>query len=436
MFRQVSRIASMPRRARWAIPAGAFAMTGGIMASALVASAQPIPVLPSRTPAQLIAQVLRSQSHEYSGTIVQSTSLGLPALPASDQNPMSLPGLLSGSHTISVWRAGPGKFRLSMPNGLSESDIYGDGTSLWLWQSSHETATKLSLSCNNQAVYSMGVPHNGKRMTPPPLSDNAIGTVEAHPVTGKPYTVPVPGPNMLFSGVTAPAGTRPGAKPGTQQIAAALAALGRSTKVSVGTNATIAGRAAYNLQFQPKDTRSLVGSIMIAIDADNGMILRQQIFARNSSSPAISAGFTRLSLTPPATGDVTFTPPRGATVHNAGPGCGGSSAPAPKTKGSAGVIGGGWLTVAKFPRSVLNGLTTGGSAGPPPNTPAGALNPAGGEEGVLNALLKAATPVSGAWGSGSLVRSSLVSMLFTGDSVYVGAVQPSVLYAAAGQHGQ
>ena len=42
--------------------------------------------------------------------------------------------------------------------------------------------------------------------------------------------------------------------------------------------------------------------------------------------------------------------------------------------------------------------------------------------------------MSGAWGSGRLLRTSLVSVLITdGGRTFVGAVQPSVLYAAAGQ---
>jgi hypothetical protein len=53
---------------------------------------------------------------------------------------------------------------------------------------------------------------------------------------------------------------------------------------------------------------------------------------------------------------------------------------------------------------------------------------------VLNALLQSATPVSGAWGSGRLLQTSLVSVLITdGGRMFAGAVQPSVLYAAAGQ---
>ena len=51
---------------------------------------------------------------------------------------------------------------------------------------------------------------------------------------------------------------------------------------------------------------------------------------------------------------------------------------------------------------------------------------------MLNALLASATPVHGAWGSGRLLRTSLVSVLMTDQGrTFVGAVQPSVLYAAA-----
>ena len=50
---------------------------------------------------------------------------------------------------------------------------------------------------------------------------------------------------------------------------------------------------------------------------------------------------------------------------------------------------------------------------------------------VLGAMLGAAHPVHGAWGSGRLLHTSLVSMLITNGHVLIGAVTPSALYAAA-----
>ena len=50
-------------------------------------------------------------------------------------------------------------------------------------------------------------------------------------------------------------------------------------------------------------------------------------------------------------------------------------------------------------------------------------------------LLAAAKPVHGSWGSGRLLQTSLVSVLLTDQGpAFIGAVQPSVLYAAAAQH--
>jgi hypothetical protein len=83
--------------------------------------------------------------------------------------------------------------------------------------------------------------------------------------------------------------------------------------------------------------------------------------------------------------------------------------------------GSGWLTVLELPSSEL---TSG--AGP------GSGHSPGDDEAVLRTLLAAATPVHGAWGSGQLLRTSLVSVLITDQGhAFVGAVQPSVLYAAA-----
>ena len=53
---------------------------------------------------------------------------------------------------------------------------------------------------------------------------------------------------------------------------------------------------------------------------------------------------------------------------------------------------------------------------------------------VAGALIKSATRVSGSWGSGRLIKTSLVSLLITDNGrVLVGAVTPQVLYSAAAQ---
>jgi len=73
-------------RARWAVPAGALAAVGAVMAGALIGTAQASPTLPARTPAQLLAAVAGRTGPlpPLTGTVVESAALGLPDLPGID----------------------------------------------------------------------------------------------------------------------------------------------------------------------------------------------------------------------------------------------------------------------------------------------------------------------------------------------------------------
>ena len=99
---------------RWAVPAGALVVTGGVLAGSLISTAQAAPGLPARTPAQLLAQVADATTPPLTGTVVETALFGLPSLPATG-NPSSLSSLLTGSHTIRVWYASPQHFRLAVP---------------------------------------------------------------------------------------------------------------------------------------------------------------------------------------------------------------------------------------------------------------------------------------------------------------------------------
>ena len=92
-----------------------------------------------------------------------------------------------------------------------------------------------------------------------------------------------------------------------------------------------------------------------------------------------------------------------------------------------------------IPASDLAGVMGAGGASSSASSAAGvgsqSVSSGSGESGaVAAALMKSATPVHGAWGSGRLLRTSLVSVLITNSGhVLVGAVTPAVLYAAAAQ---
>ena len=365
-------VPKLSRRARWAIPAGALVITGAVMAGSLISVAQASPGLPPRTPAQLLAQVADSVTPPLTGTVVETTSLGLPSLPGT-ADPTSIASLLTGSHTVRVWYAGPRHFRLAVPEPLSETDVIADGNTAWQWDSTANAVTEYSLPAGAKA-----------------------------PVT-QPTTAPLT-PQQA-----------------AQQV---LAAVGKTTTVSVDSNVTVAGQPAYELVLAPKDSRSLVGQVQIAIDGKNGVPLRLQVYARDASTPAFQVGYTVDPVRHPGARRPQLLP---AARRQGQPRDPGRQQPGSNhTQGDVSTIGSGWLTVLDLPSA---GLTT-----PSGSAPAPGGGGSGDSAAVLSALLRSATPVSGAWGSGRLLQTSLVSVLITGNGrMFVGAVQPSVLYAAASQ---
>ncbi|WP_300610918.1 outer membrane lipoprotein carrier protein LolA [Trebonia sp.] len=375
----------LSRRGRWLVPAAAVVVTGGVVVASQLTIAQAAPALPARTPAQLLAQVSAdAKLPPLTGTVVETASLGLPQLPQA-ANPTALSSLLTGSHTLQVYYESPQHFRLQVPQTLSETDLIRDGNKAWLWQSAPDTVTEYTW------------PNGAARRAPAELP-------------AVPALTPQQAANEL------------------------LAAVGTTTTVTLQSNVLVAGEPAYQLVLAPKDPRSLIGRVVIAIDGKYGVPLRVQVFASGATSPAFQVGYTRLSFGTPAPANLQFTPPPGATltVVNLGTGHGTPSGGAPDQTGF-GLFGSGWLTVAELPQSDLSlSRTVPGSSGPSAPVSSGPGGLGGDSQAVLSALLAAARPVHGSWGSGTLLTSSLVSVLMTDGEVYVGAVQPSVLYAAVG----
>jgi outer membrane lipoprotein-sorting protein len=290
-------------------------------------------------------------------------------------------------------------FRLAVPQPEAETDVIAAGAKLWLWQSASNSVTEI-------------VPPAGK----PAQAEKQVPAVSA--------LTPQQAANQV------------------------LAAVGKTTLVSVQANVMVAGEPSYQLVLAPRDSRSLVGRVAIAVDGKYGVPLRVQLFAKGASSPAFQVGYTSLQFVAPSAANFAFTPPSGASVDVVNLAKDAGKSGAAKTPGTSdvGSYGKSWLTVVSFPQRDLTqgfaGATgTGPSASGSASSAAGkqpdAYSASGNGVGVsgqelLNALLGSAKPVSGSWGSGTLVTTSLMSMLITNGEVYVGAVQPSVLYAAVG----
>ena len=355
------------RRARWAVPLVATAALVGVGPLVHAVTADAHGSLPPRTAAQLLADVSQAKVQALSGTVVETADLGLPALPAlggRGGNEASFSSMLSGSHTMRVWYAGPDQQRLALLGQLGESDLVHTGTDLWAWSSHSNTATHWTVPAG----------HEG---TPDPQS--------------------------------------PAAQAMTPQQAAekALAAIDPSTQVSTDPTETVAGRPAYQLNLVPRDPRSLVGSVRIAIDGAIHVPTRVQVYARGSATPAFEVGFTSLSTATPDASVFGFTPPPGATVEEGrvptriGSGDRHGAGQMPSTPD---VVGKGWTSVlvASLPADQQTSARSGSGA-------------------MLDALPR----VTGAWGSGHLLRTALLSAVLTDDGrVAVGAVPPQLLYDA------
>jgi outer membrane lipoprotein-sorting protein len=359
------------RRLRWAVPVvAAVALAGvGPLAATLTASAQGS--LPPRTAAQLLVDVQRANLQALSGTVVETSALGLPALPdvgGGHGSSASFSSLVSGSHRMRLWYAGPDHVRLALLGQLGESDLIRNGGDVWAWSSADNTAT---------------------HWTAPPKADDAQVT-----------------PDPSSGAMTTP----------QQAAEAALAAIDPSTRVTTDPGAVVAGRSAYELDLTPRDPRSTVGSVRIAIDGSTHIPTRVQVYARGAAAPAFEIGFTSFSTTAPPASTFAFTPPPGAAVKQ------GStfhpSAGLPHAKPASAtpqVVGRGWTSVVVA------------AVGSPADSQGGK----GSQGGSLTGLLKALPTVSGSWGSGHLLHGALFSAVLTDDGrIAVGAVSPSMLYAA------
>ena len=397
----MAAIPKFSRRGRWVIPAGVVTAVAAVGIASAITVAQAAPALPARTPAQLLAAVAGDHSAipPLTGTVVETAALGIPQLPGS-QSPNSITSLLAGSHTLKIWYAGPRQLRLAVPVPMGETDLIRNGTTAWLWQSDSNSVTKLLIPAGR-------------------------GEHAREPVMPKAPLTP---------------------QQAAQQV---LKVAGRSTRVTTEANVTVAGQAAYQLVLAPKASGSQIAKITIALDAQHLSVpLRVQVFAKGTAGPVFQVGYTSISFVAPAASNFSFTPPRGAKVHTEGLGLpagwtGYAPGQEPQGRTSGGqVIGKDWTAVAVLPAADVlpgGGLSQVAGAGNAAGVAGQAARSASGGGGsisgsaMLGALLLAAHPVHGAWGSGKLLHTSLVSMLITNGHVLIGAVTPSVLYADVAQ---
>jgi len=352
-----------PRRhlLAWTAPVSVVAAIAGGTALVNASSASGHPSLPSITPAQLLAKVQETKVAALSGVVHESAALGLPQLPGGAESAsLSWTSLLTGTHTAKVWFDGADKQRVALLGTLSEADVVHNGRDVWTYTSGTNEVSHTVLPAGLNSRHDEPGGPTGDRYTP-------IGAAQA-----------------------------------------LLKELAPSTSVRMDTTQVVAGRDAYTLVISPRDSRSTVREIAIAVDSKRFVPLQLQVFG-SGSSPAFQFGFTQISFATPKASTFDFRPPADATVvanplqemhsgeHRAGPP---SGRPTPTGSVAPKVLGSGWTTVVEFP------------AGLP---------------GVAGGLLDRLTRPGATSGERVLTTSLLNGLLLPDGRVFIGAVTPSAL---------
>ncbi len=370
----------MASRQRFAVPLLVVALIGGLAAAPALASASR-PHLARETPQRLVAGVLDAHVGAISGKVSWAPDLGLPSLGGLTSGAgQGTPGgggldpasLLTTAQSFRLWADG-GKQRLAATGALAETDVVRNGDQVWVWDSADQHVDHYTFA-------------------------QAAGSPAGAPPAG-------PDPQTVAAG-----------------LLRSLEAAG--TAVTVGRPVTVAGVPCQVLRLAPADrATSTVSSVEIAVDAANSAVLRVSVRAVGQSVPALQIGFSSVSFAPPPAS--VFTPPKGTTTTN--------HVVTPRSRQLAGQPQGQWYGYAPL---------TAGSPAPvaavPPVRTIGhgwssvlEVTPTA-PSSSLTALRAAAEPVSGKWGSGRLLRSSLLDMAFLPDGrVLVGFVPPAVLEADA-----
>ena len=195
---------ALSRRLKLAAPVLAVGVVAaGVTVPRLADAADASAALPPRTAAQLLEDVSQADVEGLSGTVVATSRLGLPELPSDGGggSAVSLTGLLSGSTTARVWKAGDDRSRVAVDAPFAEYDVVRDGTDVWTFDSASSDVTHLVLPEGTEQPPT----DPAVTATPQDLAERLLASVEP------------------------------------------------TTTVTVGRAEEVAGRAAYELVLEPKD---------------------------------------------------------------------------------------------------------------------------------------------------------------------------------------
>lgn len=288
---------------RWA-PAAlvATAITAGTIALPMQANAVDLPDL---TPQQVML-LMEGEIQGFSGTIVKTSELGLPPLQMSsmmnedmikemeeklpegfedfvpsliEQNAITQAvELIAGTHKIRVYASNEGA-RVQVLDTMSQRDVVINKDEFWFYDSRKATAITGAIVPMDQAEL-----EGAQTEAEAKLQEYAAQ-----------IQLDISNPEAVANYL--------------------MEQIGESTSVSVGKDHRVAGRTAYQLIAQPNADNSLIESVIVSVDSENGMALDVKVYSKEQELPALHVGFESISFEVPSASMFSFTPPAGTIVE-------------------------------------------------------------------------------------------------------------------------
>ena len=155
-------------------------VVAGVFAIPAVASAAGTP--PSKSAQQVLALIAGAKDISYSGTIHQSSDLGLPQLPSVGPGSSSsgtdstsqILDLLTADHTARLFVDGSSKERVQVLDSLAERDVIRNGTDVWTYDSKTRSSTHLTLTARD----AKSAAPTAETLSPAQLADKFIAAIE------------------------------------------------------------------------------------------------------------------------------------------------------------------------------------------------------------------------------------------------------------------
>ncbi len=261
--------------------------------------------LPDKTAQEVLLMVNQDPNIAFSATITKTADLGFPALnlstgmtdsmakSAKDLAPKGMEDfvpkaansaqlaaaleVVSGTQNARVYIDGPKKLRLQILDRMSERDFVVNDNKVWFYDAGTASVTYAQL--------------------PKMPAIQASKKAEARAMIEQ-YL------QLASIDISTPA----------KAASFLLSNLDSSTKVSVGSDARVAGRTVYQLILEPRAAESLVDSITIAIDSETGLPLDLMVRAKGQKAPAFELGFTSIDFAKPEAALFDYATPPGAKL--------------------------------------------------------------------------------------------------------------------------